>query len=475
MLFNSLSYAIFLPIVFALYWRLQHKYRWILLLIASYYFYMSWNPKYVVLILGTTLISYASALLMERSRHKKWILIGAAVVCLGVLFVFKYYNFMMDSVAVLLGKFSLNVHVKTLNLLLPVGISFYTFQTLSYVIDVYRGNIKAERHFGYYATFVSFFPQLVAGPVERTDNLLPQIRQEHHFDYEMATYGLKLMAWGYFKKMVIADGLGTYVDKIYNSATHYSGFCFVLATLFFTIQIYCDFSGYSDIAIGTAKLMGINLMTNFKSPYFSSSVREFWSRWHISLSTWFRDYVYIPMGGSRCSKLKHYRNLLVTFLASGLWHGANWTYVLWGGLHGVAQMIESSLGLGKKKTDKTLAIILKTLAVFVFCNVSWVFFRANSMGDIGHIFSHFLQGIGDPVAYLKTGLADMGIGKGRLLILTAMVALLFVYDYLSLKKDVIKEISAMKKPVRNVFYFALVTLIICFREAGEAVFVYFQF
>lgn len=473
MLFNSLSYAVFLPIVFALYWLLQHKYRWILLLVASYYFYMSWNPKYVVLIFGTTVISYLSAILLEKSEHKKMILICATTVCLGVLFIFKYYNFMIESIVGVLRNFSLNINVNTLNLILPVGISFYTFQTLSYVIDVYRGNIKAEKHFGYYATFISFFPQLVAGPVERTVNLLPQIKKENHFDYSLATYGLKLMAWGYFKKLVIADGLGMYVDKIYNYPMNYRGFCFVVATLFFTIQIYCDFSGYSDIAIGTAKLMGINLMTNFKSPYLSSSIKEFWSRWHISLSTWFRDYVYIPLGGSKKGNLKHNRNLLVTFLASGLWHGANWTYVIWGGLHGFAQIIEKNIG--KKRADKTTAIIIRTFVVFAFCNVAWIFFRANSIGDIGYIFSHFLDGIGNPLMYFKLGFTDMGVGKERLLILMLMVGILFIYDYFSLKTDVINKISEMRKPVRYIYYFAIITVILCFRAAGEAAFVYFQF
>lgn len=334
MLFNSFAYAIFLPIVFALYWLLPHKYRWALLLVASYYFYMSWNVKYVGLILFTTIASYVAALLMEKyenKKAKKIVLLATAVLCLGVLFFFKYFNFVSSSVAELLSLISIQFSPLTLKLLLPVGISFYTFQTLSYVIDVYRGDVKAEHHFGYYATFISFFPQLVAGPIERTENLLPQIKAQHTFDYEQATYGLKLMAWGFFKKIVIADSLSVYVSKVYNAPQSFEGFALILATVFFTFQIYCDFSGYSDIAIGTAKLMGINLMTNFKSPYFSTSIKEFWSRWHISLSTWFRDYVYIPLGGNRVSKVRHALNLLITFLVSGLWHGANWTFVLWGG------------------------------------------------------------------------------------------------------------------------------------------------
>ena len=276
--FNSLHFAVFLPLVFALYWSLPHRFRWFLLLLSSYYFYMSWNAKYVFLILFTTVISYAAAILLEENpRHgrRKLILGGTLIACLGVLLLFKYGNFLLESIAGLLSVFAIPFHPVTLRLLLPVGISFYTFQTLSYVIDVYRGRIKAERHFGIYATFVSFFPQLVAGPIERSENLLPQIKAEHQFDYDQASYGMKLMTWGFFKKMVIADNLALYVDRIYNNVLQYYGFSLILATVFFTIQIYCDFSGYSDIARGAAKLMGIELMENFKSPYFSTSIREF--------------------------------------------------------------------------------------------------------------------------------------------------------------------------------------------------------
>ena len=338
MLFNSLSYAIFLPLVFIIYWLLPNKYRWILLLIASYYFYMSWNAKYVFLIFITTFTSYLCAILTEKNReHKKLILTITLIVCLGILFVFKYFNFFFESINYLLGN---KLHSISLNLLLPVGISFYTFQTLSYCIDVYRGDIKAEKHFGYYATFVSFFPQLVAGPIERPDNLLPQLRKEKEFDYNKAVYGLKLMTVGFFKKIVVADNLAYYVDMVYNDLSYYQGFALVLAAFFFTIQIYCDFSGYSDIAKGSAKLLNIDLMDNFKTPYFSTTIKEFWSRWHISLSSWFKDYVYIPLGGNRCSKLRHYFNLLATFLVSGLWHGANITFVIWGGIHGLLQILE---------------------------------------------------------------------------------------------------------------------------------------
>lgn len=334
MLFNSISFALFLPIVFVLFWLLPHRYQWLVLLAASYYFYMSWSVKYVTLILIVTIVSYIGARGMERTENsvlRKLLLWIVLVASLGILFAFKYWNFTVDFLEQIFRLFSIPLHPITLNLLLPVGISFYTFQTLSYVIDVYKGEVKAERHFGKYATFISFFPQLVAGPIERTNNLLPQILEEHRFDYRQASYGLKRMAWGFFKKMVIADNLAIFADRVFADVYAFQGFSLFAAAIFFTFQIYCDFSGYSDIAIGTADLFGIRLMQNFKSPYFASSLREFWKRWHISLSSWFQDYVYIPLGGNRAGKVRTYLNVMITFLVSGLWHGAAWHYIVWGG------------------------------------------------------------------------------------------------------------------------------------------------
>lgn len=375
----------------------------------------------------------------------------------------------------LLSSFAIELHPTTLNLLLPVGISFYTFQTLSYVIDVYKGDVPAEHHFGKYATFISFFPQLVAGPIERTRNLLPQINQEHFFDYDKATYGLKLMAWGFFKKLVVADVLAKYVDIIYDSPYDYHGFSLVLATLFFTIQIYCDFSGYSDIAIGTAKLLDIDLMTNFKSPYFSSSIKEFWSRWHISLSTWFRDYVYIPLGGNRKGKLRTNLNLVITFLVSGLWHGANWTYIIWGGIHGIMQSIEKLFISKKEKKETPILWWLRVLIVFAFCSFAWIFFRANSLADASYIITHLFSGITSPVQYLKNGFYDIGMTSESLIIPALSVLILAVYDFFSLNTDVIAWISKQKTIIRYTFYFGILIFIMLFKASGEAVFVYFQF
>lgn len=398
------------------------------------------------------------------------------MLCLGVLFFFKYFNFVIESIAGVFGLFAIQMNPITLKLLLPVGISFYTFQTLSYVIDVYKGDTSAEKHFGYYATFISFFPQLVAGPIERTNDLLPQIKAEHEFNYDQATYGMKLMAWGFFKKIVIADTLSEYVSIVYDTPQKFSGFTLVLATLFFTVQIYCDFSGYSDIAIGTAKLLGINLMTNFKSPYFSQSVREFWSRWHISLSTWFRDYIYIPLGGNRVGKIRQIANLIITFLASGLWHGANWTFVIWGGIHGAAQSVENLIiPKGMQKSTGAMWWI-RVLCIFLFASFAWVFFVSNSISDACYVISHAFDGITSPISYIKSGFYNINMGKMSLMKETVLIAMLAVYDYLSLKRDVITEVGNMKKVIRSTIYVLLMLMIVFLSQKGVAAeFVYFQF
>jgi len=478
MLFNSLSFAFFLPIVFILYWVLPHRFRWVILFISSYYFYMSWNVKYVVLILTTTFVSYTTAILIEKTssiRLKRLCLAAAAVISLGILFFFKYFNFFQESVISLFKNFAIELHPATLNLLLPVGISFYTFQTLSYVIDVYKGAIPAEHHFGKYATFISFFPQLVAGPIERTSNLLPQINAEHHFNYDKATYGMKLMVWGFFKKLVVADVLAVYVDKVYNTPHAFYGFALVLATLFFAIQIYCDFSGYSDIAVGCAKLLDIDLMTNFKSPYFSTSIKEFWSRWHISLSTWFRDYVYIPLGGNRCGRLRTNLNLLITFLVSGLWHGANWTFVIWGGIHGSLQIVEKTFFKKNEPKQFSLLWFLHVLIIFIICCFAWIFFRANTLAEAGLVITNLLYGIENPISYIKNGFYGIGLSVDTLIIPLISILILAIYDIFSLKTDVISWISSKPILFRYSIYLTILVFIMLFKASGEASFVYFQF
>ncbi len=485
MLFNSLAFAIFLPIVFFLYWALPSKYRPILLLVASYYFYMSWNVKYVVLILFTTTISYSCAILMEKWKKRKTVLLCATLMAsLGVLFFFKYFNFFTVNIAAVLNRFAIPVHPFTLAFMLPVGISFYTFQTLSYVIDVYRGDVKAERNFVVYAAFVSFFPQLVAGPIERTPNLLPQIKGKHRFDKENAIYGLLLMAWGLFKKLVVADNLAVYADQIFDDVHYYGGFSMLLASLFFTFQIYCDFSGYSDIAIGTAKLFDINLMTNFKSPYFAISIKDFWSRWHISLSTWFRDYVYIPLGGNRVSKLRNAFNLLVTFLVSGLWHGAAWHFVVWGGLHGILQVFENGVpfitALTRKQKEnpqsiKGVKIWICRMVTFAIAMLAWVFFRAETVSDAFYVLHHMWDGMTSPVAYIRKGLMDLGIGKSEIVSLAMPMIMLLMYDFMSLYKDPIQTLRKVSRPIRWVIYYGFIFLVLMLASFNAQEFVYFQF
>jgi D-alanyl-lipoteichoic acid acyltransferase DltB (MBOAT superfamily) len=486
MLFNSLAFAIFLPIVFFVYWALPQKYRWIVLLISSYYFYMSWNVKYVVLILFTTGVSYAGAVLIEKYRKpfvRKLLLTAAVGASLLVLFFFKYFDFAQNTLIRILQSFAIELHPVTLKLMLPVGISFYTFQTLSYVIDVYKGDVKAERNFFRYAAFISFFPQLVAGPIERTKNLLPQINGEHHFTYEKGAYGIRLMAWGFFKKLVIADNLAIFVDLVFDDISSYNGFALVLAVLFFTLQIYCDFSGYSDIAIGTAKLFDIDLMTNFKSPYFSASIKEFWRRWHISLSSWFRDYIYIPMGGNRVSKLRNVWNVLVTFTLSGLWHGAAFTYVVWGALHGVMQSIENLLFPKKKinkqketadkATDRNVFWWLKVAAVFCLAAAAWCFFRADSVHQACYIFVHMTDGLRHPLSYLAAGLHAFD-GKS-LAQMIFPVLLLAVYDYTALDNDPILLIGSFPAPARQAVYYGFLLMVLLLASFNSQEFVYFQF
>ena len=489
MLFNSWQFGLFLPVVFGLYWALPHKYRWILLFIASYYFYMSWNAKYVVLILFTTIISYLAALLLSKYKSKavrQTILWLTLIACLGVLFIFKYFNFFSESLSFMAVKIGIQLHPVTLRLLLPVGISFYTFQTLSYVIDVYRGQVQPERHFGIYATFISFFPQLVAGPIERTSNLLHQIKAEHVFSYNQATYGLKLMAWGFFKKLCIADNFAVYVDKVYNDIYGFHGFALLLVSFLFTIQIYCDFSGYSDIARGTAHLFGIKLMDNFRSPYFASSIRDFWSRWHISLSTWFRDYVYIPLGGNRVSKVRHNLNLLITFVISGLWHGANWTFIIWGAIHGLAQVVENAF-FPQRKTQaqretqvgkSKLVRIVRVFFVFTFCMLAWIFFRAQTFGEALYVFQNMFVGITKPISYLHSGFTDITLGKKLFASFCLSLLILAVKDFICFdgQRDPIQGISQRRVVVRWIWYVAFIMFYLTtLHTSTTQEFIYFQF
>ena len=399
MLFNSWQYLLFYPVVVLLYFIAPKRFKNWCLLIASYYFYMGWNPKYVFLLLFATVATYAGSLVLEKKR-RTWVLVMVIFAILAMLCYFKYANFAWHNVYLLCSKLSIPFADRKFDIVLPVGISFFTFQAMGYLIDVYRGDIYAEKNFFRYALFVSFFPQLVAGPIERSKNLLKQLDKTYSFDFDNFREGLLMMMWGFFMKIVIADRAAMFVDKVFNDLAKYSLVYIAVATVFFAFQIYCDFSGYSLIAMGSAKVIGLNIMENFNAPYFSQSVAEFWRRWHISLSTWFRDYLYFPLGGSRCSTLRRYFNLMAVFLVSGLWHGANWTFVVWGGLNGLFQVIGLLSKDIRSKLLEKICInsksfshrLLKTVVTFVLVDFAWFFFRANDLAD----FSILLKKASDP-------------------------------------------------------------------------------
>ncbi|WP_221392632.1 MBOAT family protein [Dyadobacter sp. NIV53] len=424
MLFNSISFVFFFVIVTTLYFLLPHKYRWFLLLVASCIFYMAFVPVYILILGFTIVIDYFAGIYIEKAAgaRRKLLLTVSLVANVGILAIFKYFNFISANLTDLLHTLGLPVSLPLLTILLPIGLSFHTFQAMSYTIEVYRGNQKALRDFGIYSLYVMFYPQLVAGPIERPQNLLHQFYEKHYFDAFRVTEGLKRMLWGMFKKIVIADRLSLYVDAVYNNVNHHSSITLIVATVFFAIQIYCDFSGYADIALGTAQVMGFNLMENFKRPYFSKSISEFWSRWHISLSTWFKDYLYISLGGNRVSVPRWYFNLFIVFLLSGLWHGANWTYLMWGAINGLylifALVLAKPKGyfnnfLGASRFPKVFSVfqILTTFALVCF---SWIFFRANNIGDAFKIISKIFQFKGrlfmqEDIFYALTGIGILFI------------------------------------------------------------------
>lgn len=481
MLFNSLQYLIFFPTVVVIYFLTPNKFRWIPLLISSYYFYMAWKPVYIILIVTTTLINYLAGLGIgktnDRSKQKTYLFL-ALISSFSILFVFKYLNFFSDSAKTLLEYFNIPIYLPYFRLLLPMGISFYTFQTLSYSIDVYRGTIKPEKHFGIFSLYVTFFPQLVAGPIERSDNLLPQFREKHTFDYTLATDGLKLIAWGLFKKVVIADRIAILVNQVYNNVHDYTGFPLILATIFFAFQIYCDFSGYSDIAIGSAQIMGFRLMENFRRPYYSRSISEFWKRWHISLSTWFKDYVYIPLGGNRVVKWRWYYNLFITFLISGLWHGASWTFVAWGAIHGFYHIFSIWTAGIRERIVKAIKLdqlplfykCIQIIITFTLVCFGWIFFRANNLSDAIYIITHIFDNIGT-----KAPLTTLGLDSFQLKVAFASIAFMELVHLIQEKKSIREFISTKPIWIRWSLYYILILWIILLGSFGSQEFIYFQF
>lgn len=494
MLFNSLEFIVFFPVVTLIYFLIPHKFRYIWLLAASYYFYMCWNPTYALLMLTSTIITYASGYAIKAGEKlnsvkiKKLSVAVSFTLNLAILFFFKYFNFLIETINGIIKSSGYELVTPGFDLLLPVGISFYTFQALSYTMDVYRNDVEHEKNFLKYALFVSFFPQLVAGPIERSSNLIHQISERHYFDTKRVARGLMLMLWGFFQKLVIADRAAYFVNTVYNnpSAPESSGLIVFLATLLFAFQIYCDFSSYTDIARGAAEVMGFSLMKNFETPYFSQSVAEFWRRWHISLSTWFRDYLYIPLGGNRKGKARKYINLMIVFLVSGLWHGANWTFVIWGGLNGIYQVAGELTSDLRKKVSAKLnnkpnfsSMFLKMTVTFCLVGFSWIFFRANSIADaftlIGNLFDEF-----NPWVLTDGTLFGLGLDRADMFVLLMALFVLLVVSIAKYKKIEIREFIC-KQGIwfRYAIYLTAVFTVLIFGIYGSnydsSQFIYFQF
>ena len=512
MLFNSAAFLIFFPVVTTAYFLLPHRFRWMLLLAASCYFYMAFIPAYILILAITITVDYFAGLGLEtfEGQKKRWVLIASILTNVGMLAFFKYFNFANENLTALASFIGWNYPIQNLSIILPIGLSFHTFQSLSYTIEVYRGHQKAERHFGYLALYVMYYPQLVAGPIERPQNILHQLHTEQHFDYQRVADGLKRMAWGMFKKVVIADRMVQFVNPVYADPASFDGPALALATLAFSIQIYCDFSGYSDIALGSAQVMGVKLMKNFDHPYFAQSIAEFWRCWHISLSTWFRDYVYIPLGGNRVSRPRWAFNLFLTFLISGLWHGANWTYIVWGALHG-SYFVLSTLTepLWKRFSALTpldrlprLQAAIAMLTTFLLVTFAWIFFRAASLRDALYIIQHLGSGwksyLVQSWAILAEGFqktADNGLyalidtifkliepvtTESRAVIALTVLALiiLLVIEILQYRGNFLEQLNQKPILLRRVVYASLLAAILILGTSYASVqqaFIYFQF
>ncbi|MDX2359359.1 MAG: MBOAT family O-acyltransferase [Crocinitomicaceae bacterium] len=471
MLFNTLDYILFLPIVIIGYYLLNAKYRWALLLIASYYFYMCWKPEYVVLILASTLIDYFAGLQMAKRDSKKKrrpFLYMSLAANLGILFAFKYANFFSETATNIAHSMDFMVHFPLFDFLLPVGISFYTFQTISYSIDVYNDKIRPERHLGHFALFVSFFPQLVAGPIERFSSLSPQLKRPQSFDYENFKNGLRMILFGLFAKMVIADNAAPIADVIFNDPELYNSFNISLGLFFYSFQLYCDFFGYSLIAIGSALIMGIKLMDNFNSPYLSVNVADFWRRWHISLSTWFRDYIYFPMGGNRVRKMKWIFNIVAVFVISGFWHGASFTFIFWGLLVGLLYVIEMTINKALKIRTEIKPFsanhLLRAAKTFIIISFTWIFFRSLTFADSWIMFD---------ALFSNGGLDGKTLDISMVLWLT--LAGFIVLDWVLYNKRFDTWVGRQPFVLRWVLYAMMIFSIMVFTGVEEIPFIYFQF
>lgn len=480
MLFNSIEFLLFLPIVFILYWYVFKSLKWqnLFLVIASYIFYGWWDWRFLILIALTTLFSYISGYLISyyegKRKWQKYISVSNILLNLTILGIFKYYNFFVENLKTLLNSFGIQTDWVTLDILLPVGISFYTFQALSYSIDVYQKKLSACQNIVAFFAYISFFPQLVAGPIERATNLLPQFYRPRKFNYNEAVDGCRQMLWGFFKKMVVADNCAIIVNRIWEDYTDQSGFMLLIGGILFTFQIYGDFSGYSDIAIGTSKLFGVNLMRNFNFPYFSRDIAEFWRRWHISLTTWFRDYIYIPLGGSRCARWKIMRNTLIIFLVSGLWHGANWTFIVWGAYHALLFFPLMLLKINRKYTNgvaegrllPTFKETSQMFLTFILAVIGWIIFRSENIGQAWDYLSRIIS----------LSLFDFSIFEGKKAL--CYISILLIVEWLQRNKQ-----HALQLPNNSILRYRFcrwsiyyILAITTFLLAGEQeTFIYFQF
>lgn len=475
MLFNSIEFILFFLIVTPLYYLLPHKFRWFHLLVASCIFYMAFVPIYIVILFGTIIIDYFAGILIERSeRHRRLFLIMSLIANCGVLIVFKYYNFFIDNINFVSGS-----SLPLLKILLPIGLSFHTFQAMSYTIEVYRRNQKAERNFGIYALYVMFYPQLVAGPIERPQNILHQFYERHRFDVGNLGAGFRLIIWGMFKKVVIADRLAVFVNQVYENSNDYTGIPLWVAAVFFSFQIYFDFSGYSSIALGCARVMGFNLMPNFNRPYQATSFKMFWSRWHMSLSTWFRDYVYIPLGGNKAGLKRWMFNILVVFMLSGLWHGANWTFIVWGALHGIFQIFEIFI---EKRKLLSVHPFFKRIVIFLLVTIAWIYFRAEHIEKANYIVSNLftgipaqLKGIIENQHFERLDLLYLGQEKFQFYFSILLLLLVGLIHYLQKQKPIDEYFSSLKYYYRWPLYFMLLYSTVFLGVFGKYQFIYFQF
>ncbi len=481
MLFNSLEFAIFMPIVFLIYWAFSKniKTQNMFLLAASYFFYGWWDWRYLSLVLFCSITNYVAGLLLmktEEQKYRKIILIACCAVSFGVLGVFKYYDFFVNAFVDAFSLFGAHLQPHTLHLILPVGISFYTFHTLSYTIDVYRRNFEPTKDVTSFFLFVSIFPLAMAGPIERATNLLPQIYKRRIFEYDQAVDGMRQILWGLFKKIVIADNCATYVNQVFENYQTHSGSTLLLGAIFFTFQIYCDFSGYSDMALGIGKLLGFKFIRNFNYPYFSRDIAEFWRRWHISLTTWFRDYVYIPLGGSRVSKAKVVRNTFIIFLLSGFWHGANWTFIAWGAYHAILFLPLILLGKNRKYTNvvaegkifPSMKEIFQLTITFSLVAIGWVFFRAESIGQaLGYLSGIFNMSLFS-LPYMKAFM-------NRFLPIFASIIIMILVEWLQRNKQHGLQLSPKVPKIVRYFIYLLFIFLIHRYQGDSSTFIYFQF